>query len=404
MESKFLTVTEVTARVKSLLQDDPILSDLKVEGEISNFHHHRSGHMYFSLKDDNSKLNCVMFQGNNQKLDFSPEDGQVVLARGYLDVYVPRGEYQLYVTEMEQEGEGALYQKFLKLKKKLKEEGLFDQDRKQELPFLPAKIGLVTSPTGAAIRDIISVLKRRYAGISVLLAPSRVQGEEAEKELIRSLEYLENREDIDLIIISRGGGSLEDLWPFNSEKLARKIAASDIPIISGVGHETDFTIADFVADLRAPTPSAAAELAVKDFTRLENQLKDLGRRLYSAYVTVITTNRRELKFLSQNRIWREPSVMFQNTRQQLDDLVSRFSRELEAEFRDKQQKVKSLARELENLSPHKILSRGYSITMNQQGQVIKKSSQVQNSEMITTRLDSGEIDSQVINSREGQHD
>ncbi len=404
MESKLLTVTEVTARVKSLLQDDPILSDLKVEGEISNFHHHRSGHMYFSLKDDNSKLNCVMFQGNNQKLDFSPEDGQVVLARGYLDVYVPRGEYQLYVTEMEQEGEGALYQKFLKLKEKLKEEGLFDQERKQELPFLPAKIGLVTSPTGAAIRDIISVLKRRYAGVSVLLAPSRVQGEEAEEELIRSLEYLEDREDIDLIIISRGGGSLEDLWPFNSEKLARKIAASDIPIISGVGHETDFTIADFVADLRAPTPSAAAELAVKDFTRLENQLKDLGRRLYSAYVTVITTNRRELKFLSQNRIWREPAVMFQSIRQQLDDLVSRFNRELETEFRNKQQKVKSLARELENLSPHKILSRGYSITMNQEGQVIKKSSQVQNSEMITTRLDSGEIDSQVINSREGQHD
>ncbi len=404
MESKFLTVTEVTARVKSLLQDDPILSDLKVEGEISNFHHHRSGHMYFSLKDDNSKLNCVMFQGNNQKLDFSPKDGQVVLARGYLDVYVPRGEYQLYVAEMEQEGEGALYQKFLKLKKKLKEEGLFDQDRKQELPFLPAKIGLVTSPTGAAIRDIISVLKRRYAGISVLLAPSRVQGEEAEKELIRSLEYLENREDIDLIIISRGGGSLEDLWPFNSEKLARKIAASDIPIISGVGHETDFTIADFVADLRAPTPSAAAELAVKDFTRLEKQLKELGRRLYSAYLSVITTNRRELKFLSQNRIWREPSVMFQNTRQQLDDLVSRFSRELEAEFRDKQQKVKSLARELENLSPHKILSRGYSITMSQQGEVIKKSSEVRNSEMITTRLANGEIDSQVINSREEQHD
>ena len=404
MESKLLTVTEVTARVKSLLQDDPILSDLKVEGEISNFHHHRSGHMYFSLKEDDSKLNCVMFQGNNQKLDFSPEDGQVVLARGYLDVYVPRGEYQLYVTEMEQEGEGALYQKFLKLKEKLKEEGLFDQERKQELPFLPAKIGLVTSPTGAAIRDIISVLKRRYAGVSVLLAPSRVQGEEAEEELIRSLEYLEDREDIDLIIISRGGGSLEDLWPFNSEKLARKIAASDIPIISGVGHETDFTIADFVADLRAPTPSAAAELAVKDFTRLENQLKDLGRRLYSAYVTVITTNRRELKFLSQNRIWREPAVMFQSIRQQLDDLVSRFNRELETEFRNKQQKVKSLARELENLNPHKILSRGYSITMNQEGQVIKKSSQVQNSEMITTRLDSGEIDSQVINSREGQHD
>ena len=404
MESKLLTVTEVTARVKSLLQDDTILSDLKVEGEISNFHHHRSGHMYFSLKDDNSKLNCVMFQGNNQKLDFSPEDGQVVLARGYLDVYVPRGEYQLYVTEMEQEGEGALYQKFLQLKEKLKEEGLFDQERKQELPFLPAKIGLVTSPTGAAIRDIISVLKRRYAGVSVLLAPSRVQGEEAEEELIRSLEYLQDREDIDLIIISRGGGSLEDLWPFNSEKLARKIAASDIPIISGVGHETDFTIADFVADLRAPTPSAAAELAVKDFTRLENQLKELGRRLYSAYSSVITTNGRELKFLSQNRIWREPAVIFQTARQQLDDLVSRFNRELEAEFRDKHQKVKSLARELENLSPHKILSRGYSITMNQEGQVIKRSSEVRNSEMITTRLNSGEIDSQVINSREDQHD
>ncbi len=400
MESKLYSVTEVTSRVKSLLQNDAVLSNLKVEGEISNFHHHRSGHMYFSLKDDNSKLNCVMFKGNNKKLDFAPEDGQVVLARGYLDVYVPRGEYQLYVSSLEEVGEGILYQKFIKLKEKLEEEGLFAPEKKKDIPFLPEKIGLVTSPTGAAIRDILSVLKRRYDGVSVLLYPSRVQGNEAEGELITGLEYLEAQKDIDLIIISRGGGSLEDLWPFNSEELARKIYSLKTPVISGVGHETDFTIADFVADLRAPTPSAAAELAVQDFAQLINNLQDLARRLCSSYRNKINSSKKDLDFIKSKKIWRDPAIMWQNTRQLLDDLMLRFSNNLSTSFKEHRRKVTNLERELKNLSPEKILARGYSITLNESGQVIKDHSQVEDKDLIISRLAKGKVMSEVKESRE----
>lgn len=395
MESKSYTVSEVTSRIKHLLTLDEELSDLTVEGEISNFHHHSSGHMYFTLKDSDSRLNSVMFQGDNKELEFDPEDGQQVRAEGYIDVYEPRGEYQLYVKKMEEIGAGELYRKYLQLKKRLEEEGLFEKDRKKDLPFLPAKIGLITSPTGAAIRDILSVLRRRFGSVSVLLVPAHVQGERAEGELIRGLEYLNDRDDIDLIIISRGGGSLEDLWSFNSEKLARTIADSRIPVISGVGHETDFTIADFVADVRAPTPSAAAELAVDDYVRLTDRLKELGDRLMSSYVNTVTSAGRSFDYLLQRHIWRDPGRLFATADQRLDTLTDKFSNQLSHYFQQKHQKLGSISGQLDSLSPLKILARGYSITRSEDGDIITSADEVQPGDIIESRLNKGRLKGEV---------
>ncbi len=395
MESNILSVSEVTARIKKILTLDEILSDLTVEGEISNFHHHSSGHMYFTLKDSEATLSSVMFEHKNKDLDFEPEDGQQVKASGYIDVYKPRGEYQLYVKELEKVGAGDLYKQYLELKEKLKEEGLFDEERKQDLPFLPARIGLVTSPTGAAIRDILSVLKRRFAAISALLVPAHVQGDKAESELIRGVEYLEGKEDIDLIIISRGGGSLEDLWSFNSEKLARTIADCRIPVISGVGHETDFTIADFAADVRAATPSAAAELAVSDYIELRDRLEDLGKRIVSAFENNLKSRERRLDNMINRHIWREPQRLFASAEQEVDSLADRFSRELSRYFEDRRNHLGQLSGLLDNLSPLKILSRGYSITRREDGEIITSAEDVDEGENIETRLSRGFILSEI---------
>ena len=399
MESKSYSVSEVTARIKNLLTLDEELANLTVEGEISNFHHHSSGHMYFTLKDDQSRLDSVMFKGYNDKLDFEPEDGQQVKAQGYIDVYEPRGEYQLYVKQMEKVGAGELYQQYLKLKEKLQKEGLFEEAEKQEIPFLPAKIGLVTSPTGAAIRDILRVLQRRFASVSVLLVPAHVQGENAEDELTRGVKYLNKREDIDFIILSRGGGSLEDLWCFNSEKLARTIYDSEIPIISGVGHETDFTIADFVADIRAATPSAAAELAVKDYFELADRLKKFSERITTAFNKDLKSARQQFENLIDRYIWRDPQRMLSSSQQELDRLADKFGRELTDYFQEKHQQLSQISGELDNLSPLKILARGYSITRDEEGNIISSLENVEGGDVIESRLQDGSVFSKVKSSR-----
>ncbi len=400
MESKAYSVSEVTSYIKNLLTLDETLSHLVVEGEVSNFHHHTSGHMYFTLKDDSSRLKSVMFESSNKSLDFEPEDGQQVKATGYVDVYEPRGEYQLYVRKLEKLGAGELYQKYLELKNKLEQEGLFAEERKQELPFLPAKIGLVTSPTGAAIRDILTVLKRRFGPVSVLIAPAHVQGESSEAELIRGIDFLENRDDIDLIIISRGGGSLEDLWSFNSEKLARKIAAADIPIISGVGHETDFTIADFAADVRAATPSAAAELAVQDYIELSSSLERLGERMNSALDRKLKEAENRLESIKKRPVWRDPERMLSTAEQKMDNLTHRFARELGDYFQKRRDQISGLAGQLDNLSPLKILSRGYSITRSEDGSPITEASRVEKGDRLETLLSGGSLESEVTKVRE----
>ncbi|MGM0419650.1 MAG: exodeoxyribonuclease VII large subunit [Bacillota bacterium] len=402
MESKSLTVSEVTAYIKSLLKNDRLLSQLEVIGEISNFHHHRSGHMYFTVKDDDAKLNAVMFKGNNRQLDFTPEDGQMIKAYGYIDLYPPRGEYQLYVQAMQVQGEGDLFQAFIELKEKLEKEGLFAPEKKKPLPEFPKKIGLVTSAGGAAIRDIISVIKRRDAGVSLLLTSSRVQGSEAAAELIKGLRYLDKRPDIDLIIISRGGGSLEDLWPFNNEMLAREIVAAETPIISGVGHETDITISDLAADLRAPTPSAAAELAVQDQASIRERFYNLKKQLFSLAGSKLKNSRREFDYLLNNRIWKNPDLILAQKRQHLDEIRQEFGQTLAEYLRQRREKIARLSLQVDGLSPLKILGRGYSLT-EKSGKVVSSIQDVNLEDEIKTRVRDGEIMSKVKEIREGDY-
>lgn len=407
MESKHFTVSEVTRYIKNLLRKDDILNQIEIVGEISNFHHHRSGHMYFSLKDDDSKINAVMFKGNNFNLDFQPEDGQKVKAFGYIDLYVPRGEYQLYVEAMSEEGAGDLYQKFLRLKEKLEKEGLFADKYKQPIPEFPKRVGLVTSAGGAAIRDIISVINRRDARVSILVASARVQGTESVGELIESLRYLDNRNDIDLIIISRGGGSLEDLWSFNNEILAREIVAANTPIISGVGHETDFTITDLVADLRAPTPSAAAELAVKDMVSIRNRFNNLSEQLYYKINKKLRDARKELDFILKNRIWRSPELIISDQRQGFDNISNDFNQAMEIYFKEKHDQISRLSLKLDGLSPLKILSRGYSITEKIKGhksEVVTSVNNFNKGDLAKTLLKDGQIISKVENIKEVSND
>ena len=261
-EPQIYSVRELTAMVKERLTSDPRLAGVAVLGEISNFKHHSSGHMYFTLKDEHSRLRCVMFRRENMRLRFRPADGQAVIAKGDVSVYEAAGDYQLYVREMVPAGHGELALAFEQLKQKLAAEGLFDEERKRPLPVLPRRIGVVTSPEGAALRDIISVTRRRFPNMPILLAPAVVQGEEGPDSVVRAIRLMNEHGGVDVLIVGRGGGSLEDLWTFNDERVARAIAASRSPVIAAVGHETDFTIADFVADKRAPTPSAAAEMGV----------------------------------------------------------------------------------------------------------------------------------------------
>ncbi|MFY9285992.1 MAG: exodeoxyribonuclease VII large subunit, partial [Tissierellaceae bacterium] len=280
---KPLKVSEVNSYIKSIFQGDMLLSNIEVEGEISNFKRHFSGHLYFSLKDEDSMLKCVMFKYSAKSLSMDLADGQKIIAKGYVSIYEQTGAYQLYVKEISSKGLGDLYLAYEKLKQELEKEGLFKKEFKKDLPTMPRKVGIVTSSTGAAIRDIVSVIKRRFPPCEILIYPSLVQGPNAPKEIIQGLVYLDKREDVDLIITGRGGGSIEDLWAFNDEELARTIFSLDTPVISAVGHETDFTIADFVADLRAATPSAAAELAVPNIDSLNQELDNYFSELLSSY-------------------------------------------------------------------------------------------------------------------------
>ena len=268
MDMKALKVSQVNNYIKRVFTSDMILSNLSVEGEISNFKHHYSGHMYFSLKDEKSKIKCIMFKSDNESLKVQLENGSKVIATGYVSVYEKEGDYQFYIRHVKESGVGNLYKMFEDLKKKLELEGLFNESKKKPIPFMPRKIGVVTSSSGAAIKDIINVIQRRFPPTDILIYPTLVQGNQAAKEICQGLTYFDNREDIDLIITGRGGGAMEELFAFNDEEVARTIHGLKKPIISAVGHETDFTIADFVADLRAPTPSAAAELAVPELGSL----------------------------------------------------------------------------------------------------------------------------------------
>ncbi|MGA9179825.1 MAG: exodeoxyribonuclease VII large subunit, partial [Candidatus Acidiferrales bacterium] len=317
-ERRTWKVSELTAHIRELLES--ALPDVWVEGEVSNCHAAQSGHCYFTLKDAKAQIRCVCFRDQMRGLKFKPEDGLHITVRGALSVYDARGEYQIYVTNIEPVGLGALQLAFEQLKKKLQGEGLFDQARKKPLPVLPRCIGVVTSPTGAAIRDILRVLKRRFPNAQVSVYPAKVQGTGAAAEIVQGLQYFNRAKTVDVLILARGGGSLEDLWAFNEEILARAIFASEIPVITGVGHETDFTIADFVADLRAPTPSAAAEIVVKSREEFERHIAEHQRHLIQQMRYRFSQWRHRVRDLQTHRGFRQLDLMLRSRRQQLDEM------------------------------------------------------------------------------------
>ncbi len=433
-EREPLSVSDLTAQIKILVENRFI--NVWVEGEISNFKRHSSGHWYFSMKDAGATLRCASFRMQNRLIRFTPEDGLSVRARGHLSLYELRGEYQLIVEHLEPVGIGALQLAFEQLKRRLAAEGLFDIERKREIPALPQCIGIVTSPTGAALRDIVRVLKRRNEGVNILIAPARVQGDGAAKEIAQAIEQLNAQADVEVIIVGRGGGSIEDLWCFNDEEVARAIYHSRVPVISAVGHETDFTIADFVADLRASTPSMAAEIVSMAREEVILRIAGLVQEMYNAWRYKLTDSQMSLSELVSSRAFAEVPARLKTLRQQFDDAVydmesalrnavktKRAIRErLNIRVRDANIKHRlarqggalnvlatrlvSSAREaiahhrknfsieiskLESLSPLAVLARGYAIAFDAEDQIIKRAEDVQGGARVRLRLAEGEI-------------
>ena len=384
------TVRELTTEIKAVLEDG--FSALWVEGEISNFKHHTSGHMYFTLKDADAQLRVVMFRGSNRLLKFRPEDGLAVTVFGSVTVYERRGEYQLVAEALEPKGIGALMLAFEQLKATLEAEGLFDPARKRPLPRFPRKVGIITSPTGAAIRDMLSVIGRRFPGLAVLIFPVAVQGAGAAGEIAAALEMMGARSDLDVLIVGRGGGSLEDLWAFNEEVVARAIAASPLPVISAVGHETDVTIADFVADLRAPTPSAAAELVAAQRDELRLRVDDLFTRMQGGLQHRLALRREGLRRLRQHLLLLSPTARVSRQAERLDGLARRLAAGWTLLGSRRRERLGLLAGKLESLSPLAILARGYSICFAlPERRILKTATPAAVGSAVAVRLQRGEL-------------
>lgn len=388
-------VSEVNGYIKKLFAGDILLTYLQIEGEISNFTHHYSGHMYFSLKDDKSRIKCVMFKSDNEAINFKPKDGMRVIISGQVSVYEKDGSYQVYVRKMEKQGLGDLYRAFEELKKKLSEEGLFDHDRKVPLPRIPKKIGVVTSSTGAAIRDITSILKRRYPAAHMLLYPALVQGDGASRDIIKALKYLDSREDIDVIIVGRGGGSFEELGAFNDEALARCIAELNTPVISAVGHETDFTIADFVADVRAATPSAAAELAVPDKRTLLNEVDSIGRIVLGEMERRISREDDKLESLLKRLSYSSPYRSLSDKQMELDGIFRQLEHAMFRSFSANREKLADYDSRLRISDPGLPLQKGYGIVTDVEGNVIRSIEGISLKDMISVRLKDGSLNAIV---------
>lgn len=393
-----LTVSEVNRYIREIISRDLILSNLWVKGEISNFKHHYTGHLYFTIKDEKSLLKCVMFKSQASGLKFYPENGMKVIIKGYVSVFERDGQYQLYVEEMQPDGVGELHVAFEQLKQKLKEEGLFDISRKKRLPYLPRSIGVITSITGSVIRDIMNVLNRRFYNINLKIYPVQVQGEVAAGQIARAIRKINEANCVDVIILARGGGSLEELWPFNEEIVARSIADSNIPIISAVGHETDFTIADFVADVRAPTPSAAAELVVPEKSMLMARVNELDIRLKNAIHKFLRLKRNDLERLTSSIPFRQPYNRVYQERMRLDILNRNMYREILSKTDKARTKLQFLIEKLNALSPLNVLARGYSITkLKKNGRILKSVNEVSNGDELKISVSDGNIDCRVIN-------
>ncbi|GGH79526.1 exodeoxyribonuclease VII large subunit [Pullulanibacillus pueri] len=445
-ERRYVSVTALTRYIKTLFDHDRRLQDVWIRAEISNFKKHSRGHMYLTLKDTQSRISGVMFAADNRRLLFNPENGMKVLVRGEISVYEPYGQYQIYIKEMQQDGIGNLFLAFEQLKNKLEQEGLFDQRLKKPLPTYPRRIGVVTSPTGAAIRDIFTTIKRRYPVAGITVFPVLVQGEYAAPSIVQAINLANAKKNVDVLIIGRGGGSIEELWAFNEESVARSIHASNLPIISAVGHETDFTISDFVADLRAATPTAAGELVVPHILELQEKVDDRTKRLLQAMKRRLANERERLSVLRNSYAFRYPMQLVRQKEQDLDRAFERIthqsqrilhqwrqrtehatrliykhhpeeqlrqaakdrenlSQRLERAFKQHEEKketqLQTLIRQLNALSPLSIMERGYALAYNADQQLVKSVKHINPGESMSVRLQDGVVDCQVWGIEEG---
>ena len=417
MNDKYITVTQLTRYIKYKIDNDVNLSEVFLKGEISNFKAHSRGHFYFTLKDENTRINAIMFASSTKGVKFIPQDGMKVLVTGKISVYESTGSYQIYVTDMLEDGVGNLYLAFEQLKKKLEEEGLFREDHKKKIPKIPNRVGVVTAPTGAAIKDIISTIKRRWPLTEIFLFPALVQGEDAKDDIVKQINRAQEF-DLDTLIVGRGGGSIEDLWAFNEEIVARAIYDCKIPVISAVGHEIDFTISDFVADLRAPTPTGAAEMAVPQLSDVVNYLNQVNIRLNNTIINQIKKNREKLNTIKNSSIFKNPSIMYQTKELMFDGILERLKYSLgnlynqkEKEFiriknsyilknpyqllDKKSNKYLQLISKLETLSPLLTIKRGYTITRFND-KVVKSIKDIKKDDVINIQFNDGDINAQVL--------
>ncbi len=393
--SRALSVTDLTHYLRQLLESDEILRDVWVIGEISNLSRPSSGHVYLTLKDSGASLRCVIWKSTMLRLRVELQNGLAVEAHGQISLYERDGQYQLYIDALRPAGEGRLYQEFIRLKARLEAEGLFAEERKRPLPERPRKIGIVTSPTGAALQDMLNTLRRRYPLAQVVLAPAAVQGEEAPAEIVRGLAALNRLAGVDVILVARGGGSLEDLWAFNDERVVRAIASSKLPVISGVGHETDFTLADFAADRRAPTPTGAAVLATPDVADVKAGLRLLTLRLATSAQLVLDNSRNQLDSLAARLGRASPAWRVSNNQQQLDLQQARLGRAAAAFLQLRRVRQETLTAHLAALNPLAVLQRGYAIVRAADGTVIRRAAQLSAGQQIQLRLADGQADATI---------
>ena len=417
MNDKYISVTQLTRYIKYKIDNDANLNEVFLKGEISNFKAHSRGHFYFTLKDENSRINAIMFASSTKKLKFLPQDGMKVLVTGKISVFEATGAYQIYVNDMMEDGIGNLYIAFEQLKKKLEEEGLFREEHKKKIPRIPTRVGVVTAPTGAAIKDIISTIKRRWPLTEIYLFPSLVQGEDAKDDIVKQIKKAEEF-DLDTLIVGRGGGSIEDLWPFNEEIVARAIYDCPIPVISAVGHEIDFTIADFVADLRAPTPTGAAEMAVPQLSDMISYLNQVKIRLNNSITNQIKRDKRKLLDITSRNIFKNPATIYQTKEMIFDNILERLKFSLTNLVNVKEKeliKVKNsyilknpykildkksnkylqVISKLETLSPLLTIKRGYTITK-KDDKIINSVKSIKKGDKINIMVTDGDIDAEVL--------
>ena len=394
-EEMAISVTELNSYIKNKIADDEYLNNVLIKGEISNFKNHYTGHMYFTLKDENSLIKCVMFKTYAQKLGFMPKDGMKVFVLGGVSVFERDGVYQIYVKAMQEDGVGILYKKYEELKQRLEEEGYFAEGHKQKIPQMPKVIGVLTSQTGSVIRDIINVSTRRNPNVNIRLFPVPVQGEGAAEKIAYGIKFMNKNKLADVLILARGGGSLEDLWPFNEEIVAHAIYNSEIPVISAVGHETDFSISDFVADLRAPTPSAAAELAVPDIYEVKQKINTYQNRLRLTLIKKVEIMKLRYEKCMSSRVFKEPLRNINDNYLKIDAYIKRLENTIKTKQKEEKTKYIELVSKLDTLSPLKTLTRGYSL-VEQDNKIIKKSKDLNTGDKIDIRFTDGTKQAEIL--------